>query len=73
MLSATSGKAGGLTEVERLKAAWPFGRPFARPSNILARFTRAQLQHPHTTPIPSCRGSLLPCSRSSVGLHAHRA
>jgi hypothetical protein len=24
--SATSGKAGGLTEVERLKAAWPFGR-----------------------------------------------
>ena len=25
-LSATSGKAGGLTEVERLKAAWPFGR-----------------------------------------------
>jgi hypothetical protein len=24
-LSATSGKAGGLTEVERLKAAWPFG------------------------------------------------
>jgi len=35
MLSATSGKAGGLTEVERLKAEWPFGRPFARPSNIL--------------------------------------
>ena len=25
-LSATSGKAGGLTEVERLKDAWPFGR-----------------------------------------------
>jgi hypothetical protein len=24
--STTSGKAGGLTEVERLKAAWPFGR-----------------------------------------------
>jgi len=24
--SATSGKAGGLSEVERLKAAWPFGR-----------------------------------------------
>jgi hypothetical protein len=24
--SATTGKAGGLTEVERLKAAWPFGR-----------------------------------------------
>ena len=28
--SATSGKAGGLTEVERLKAAWPFGRMFHR-------------------------------------------
>jgi len=25
-MSAPSGKAGGLTEVERLKAAWPFGR-----------------------------------------------
>jgi len=24
--SATSGKAGGLSEGERLKAAWPFGR-----------------------------------------------
>jgi hypothetical protein len=25
-VSATTGKAGGLMEVERLKAAWPFGR-----------------------------------------------
>jgi hypothetical protein len=25
-LSTTSGKAGGLTEVERLEAAWSFGR-----------------------------------------------
>jgi hypothetical protein len=26
-LSATSGRAGDLTKVERLKAAWPFGQP----------------------------------------------
>jgi hypothetical protein len=29
--SATSGKAGGLTKVERLKAAWPFGRTLQHP------------------------------------------
>jgi hypothetical protein len=29
-LSATSGKAGGLSEVERLKAAEPCGRKFGR-------------------------------------------
>jgi len=31
LMSATSGKAGGLTEVERLKAARPFGQMFHRP------------------------------------------
>ena len=31
LMSATSGKAGGLMEVERLKAARPFGQMFHRP------------------------------------------
>jgi hypothetical protein len=49
--SATSGKAGGLTEVERLKAAEPFGqkaRPFGSKHNVhyLSKFLAQSTANP---------------------------
>jgi hypothetical protein len=53
-MSATSGKAGGLTKVERPKAAWPCGRYFDASTQFLRHwFAFAHIQIALASPLHS--------------------
>jgi hypothetical protein len=72
--SATTGKAGGLPEVERLKAAWPFGRHFPRLSqhpDLPQPMPGFSIRTPHRFPLVTA--VLSPASGASFRLHPHPA
>ncbi len=76
VLSATSGKAGGLTEVERLKAARPFGRLFPRPCQHSDRHCPTPLfniRNPQRFHVVAAAFSPAPARRLDSGLRPRLA